>query len=257
MIKHKTCRLFILIVLFPIILYSQNNYNGKQFWNETGDYYSAPLHWEGNNILTFGLIAVGTFGIMQFDDTIKDEVAKINYNKKNWLMEAGRYWGEPIPSMVLSGALLLHGITTDDKTTQKIGFEIGQSFIYSVSVTGALKIVLGRARPYTGSSANTFAPFSFTNSNWSHPSGHATVAFSLSTVLATNTNNNALKVLAFVPALLTAASRVYQNYHWTSDVFLGAVIGYFTGRFITDLHKQKEVGPIIYNAPLVSLSFSF
>jgi hypothetical protein len=257
MIKQKIHRLFILILLFPIILHSQNNYNWKQLWNESGDYYSAPLNWDKNDILTFGLIAAGTFGIMQFDDTIKDEVSKINSDKNNWLMEAGRYWGEPIPSMILSGALLLHGITTNDNTTRKIGFEIGQSFIYSVSVTGALKIVLGRARPYTGSTANTFAPFSFTNSNWSHPSGHATVAFSLSTVLAANTNNDALKVLAFVPALLTATSRVYQNYHWTSDVFLGAIIGYFTGKFITDLHHEKEVSPIIYNAPLLSLSFSF
>ncbi len=248
---------FISLLLFPILVYSQNNYDWKQFVNETGDYFSAPIHWDKSDILTFGLIAAGTFTLTQFDYSIKNEFSKINSNKNNWLMEAGRYWGEPIPSLALSSILLLHGISTDDETTRKLGFEIGQSFIYSVSVTSGLKIMFGRARPSTESSASTFAPFSFTNSNWSLPSGHTTIAFSLSTVLAANTNNNYLKVLAFVPALLTASSRMYQNHHWASDVFLGAFVGYFTGKFITDLHKQNEVDPRINNTPLISLSLAF
>jgi hypothetical protein len=257
MIISKAINIFLLLLLFPILLHAQNDYNLEQFFDETGDYYSAPLNWDKNDFLTFGLVAATTYGIMQFDDSIKNEVSKINSNKKHWLMEAGRYWGEPVPSLALSGILLIHGYSANNETTKKIGFEISQSFFYAVTVTSALKIVFGRARPYTGSSANTFAPFSFNNSNWSHPSGHTTVAFSLSAVLAGNTSNDALKVLAFVPAVLTAASRVYQNYHWASDVFLGAMIGYFTGKFVADLHQQKEVNPIIYNTPLVSLSFSF
>ncbi len=248
---------FITLLLFPIMVYSQNNYDWKQFGNETGDYFSAPLHWKKNDLLTFGLIAAGTFTLTQFDDSIKDEISKINSNKNNWLMEAGRYWGEPLPSLALSGILLLHGISTDDETTRKLGFEIGQSFIYSVSVTSGLKVILGRTRPNSGCSSSTFSPLSFTNSNWSLPSGHTTIAFSLSTVLAANTDNNYLKILAFVPALLTASSRMYQNHHWASDVFLGAAIGYFTSKYITDLHKQNEVDPRINNTPLVSLSLAF
>nr|MDA3861633.1 hypothetical protein [Melioribacteraceae bacterium] len=179
---------FLLLILFsPIFLFSQNTYNWKQFGNEAGDYFSAPINWDKNDFLTFGLIAAGTLTLTQFDDSIKDEVSKFNSNKDNWLIEAGRYWGEPISSLALSGILLLHGITTNDETTKKLGFEIGQSFIYSVSVTSGLKVILGRARPSSGNSASTFAPLSFTNSNWSLPSGHTTVAFSLSSVLAANT----------------------------------------------------------------------
>ena len=257
MISKRIKLFFISLLVFPTLVYSQNNYNWKQFGNETSDYFSAPLHWNKNDLLTFGLIAAGTFTLTQFDDSIKDEIGKINSNKNNWLMEAGRYWGEPLPSLALSGILLLHGISTNDETTRKLGFEIGQAFIYSVSVTSGLKVILGRARPSSNRGASTFAPFSFTNSNWSLPSGHTTIAFSLSTVLAANTDNNYLKILAFVPAFLTATSRMYQNHHWASDVFLGAFIGYFTGKFITDLHKQNEVDPRIINTPLVSLSLTF
>ena len=28
--------------------------------------------------------------------------------------------------------------------------------------------------------------------------------------------------------------------HWTSDVFLGAAIGYFTGKFVVNRHNKEE-----------------
>jgi len=244
-------------IIFHSLLVAQNKYNFNQFGNEAEKYYSSPLDWDKNDILIFGIVAASTIGIIQFDETIKNEFHKINFETDNWLMEAGRYWGEPIPSLALSGILLFHGITTENESTKKLGFEIGQSFIYSTSVTSALKIIIGRSRPNTKNNATTFSPFAFDNSQWSLPSGHTTIAFSLSTVLSENTDNHYLKVLAFVPAFLTATSRVYQNHHWASDVFLGAAIGYFTGKFITDLHKQNEIIPTINNTPLISFSLSF
>ena len=33
-------------------------------------------------------------------------------------------------------------------------------------------------------------------------------------------------------------ARVYNNQHWFSDVFLGSAIGYFTGVYIVNAHKQ-------------------
>lgn len=250
-------KLILLFCFTPLILFSQNNYNFAQFGKEAGTYYSSPLHWDKNDFLTLGIVTASTITAMQFDESIKTEVFKIDSNKKHWLMEAGRYWGESIPSASLSGILLIHGILANDNTTKKIGFEIVQSFIFSVSVTSALKIAIGRARPYTETSSSTFSPFSFDNNNLSLPSGHTTIAFSLSTVLAKNTNNYGLKILAFIPAILTATSRVYQNYHWTSDVLLGAAIGYFTGKYVTDLHKQNDENPTINNTPLISFSLSF
>lgn len=255
--KIQYLRALIILIFLSTTILSQNEYNFKQFINEAGDYYTAPLNWDTNDFLTFGIIAVSTYGLMYLDEPIKNEFFKINSNKKNWLMEAGRYWGEPIPSIALSGLLLLHGYVYDNNTTKKIGFEVGQSFLYSVSVTSALKIAFGRSRPYTGHDPFTFDPISFTNSKWSYPSGHSTVAFSLSTVLAANTENTGWKIAAFIPAFLTVISRVYQNYHWASDVFLGGMIGYFTGSFITELHKEKELNGKIETTPLISLSLSF
>lgn len=257
MTVEKLYRFLIPLLFFPTLLFSQNKYDWEQLRDETGKYYSAPFSWNSNDLITLGIISAGTITLMQFDDNIKNEFSKINSEKDNWLMEAGRYWGEPLPSLALSGILLIHGISTNNLSTKKIGFEIAQSFIYSVSVTSVLKISIGRARPYTGNSSATFSPFALHNSNWSLPSGHSTVAFSLSTILAANTNNNFLKVAAFIPAVLTITSRMYQDYHWASDVFLGAAIGYFTAKYITNIHHQNELNPTINNTPLISFSLNF
>ena len=249
--------IILLVLSLTSITAAQNKYDFKQFANETGDYFSAPSNWNKNDFITLGLISAATFGLMYADQPIKNGMAEINSNKNNWLMEFGRYWGEPIPSVAISGLLLIHGYAFDNSTTKKIGYEVGQSFIYSVTVSSVLKIIIGRARPYTGNDPFTFEPFAFQNNNWSLPSGHTTVAFSLSTVLAANIDSYALKAAAFVPAFLTAFSRVYQNHHWTSDVFLGAIVGYFVGKFVTDLHAENELTAQMTQVPLLSLSLTF
>jgi membrane-associated phospholipid phosphatase len=72
------------------------------------------------------------------------------------------------------------------------------------------------------------------------PSGHSTVAFILSTVLSRNVDSPVLKVIACLPAVLTFASRVYQDQHWTSDTFVGAAIGYFVATWVVDQHENKK-----------------
>ena len=72
------------------------------------------------------------------------------------------------------------------------------------------------------------------------PAGHTTWAFSLSTVLARNTKQDWLKVLAYLPAVLTFVARIYQDHHWTSDNFLGAALACFFANWVVDQHEKKE-----------------
>jgi membrane-associated phospholipid phosphatase len=48
-----------------------------------------------------------------------------------------------------------------------------------------------------------------------------------------------LKGVIFIPAILTAAQRILQDVHWTSDVFMGASIGYFVSSYIVNKHNQS------------------
>jgi membrane-associated phospholipid phosphatase len=145
--------------------------------------------------------------------------------------------------VLLFGGFAIHSLVTDDMGTRKIGYEIGQASIYAGVVTQLLKISIGRARPYVNEGSRSFHPFSsfsFKQDYQSLPGGHNTVAFVLSTVLSRNAKPVWLKGIAYLPAVLTFVSRVYQDKHWTSDDFLGAAVGYFIATWVVDHHEQEE-----------------
>ncbi len=253
-----------IITVITILVYStisaQLNYDIKQFGEETAEFIKQPGNWTSDDYLTIALIAGGTFSLMFVDDAIRSEMLKNQSHVGSVPMEFARYWGEPIPSLSLAAVLYLHGVITDDRSTKKIGYEIGQSMLYTATLTQFLKISFGRARPYTGKGPFSYKPFqSLSNDDWSLPSGHTSLAFSLSTILAGNTDSDLLKGLAYIPAFMTAFSRSYYNKHWASDVFMGAFIGYFVAKFVIELHKQNEAAGVqtFVHRPVLSFSFSF
>lgn len=243
---HSTSRIRF-ILLFMLILqstiYTQNAFDLTQFKDEAFRFVQQPSKWEGSDWIKLGLISAGTILSMQADQSIRENVLKDQRYYKSFPIEAGRFWGEGIPTLVLAGAFGLHGLASSDKTTKKIGFEIVQSAVYAGAITTLIKVVSGRARPFTNRGDAVYKPFSLFDDDFhSLPSGHVTLAFSLSTVLAKNTNSDLLKIIAYLPAVLTAVSRVYQDNHWTSDVFLGAAIGYYVGDWVTNQHDEKKSG---------------
>jgi membrane-associated phospholipid phosphatase len=151
-------------------------------------------------------------------------------------------WGELYTPVVLFSGFTIHSLIADDITTRKIAYEIGQASIYAGAVTYLLKTAIGRARPYMDEGTTSFHPFSsiLIQDYHSLPSGHATAAFVLSTVLSRNAKPVWLKVFAYVPAALTLVSRVYQDKHWVSDEFLGAAFGYFIATWVVDQHENNE-----------------
>jgi membrane-associated phospholipid phosphatase len=233
--------LFLLIFSAENPLLSQNRYNLAQFGDETISFIKQPARWEANDWLRLGLIGAGTFLAMQADQPIRDAVMKDQSYYKSFPVEFGKLWGETYSTAIVAGAFGLHGLLTNDNLTKKVGFEIIQAALYSGGITTLLKVAFGRARPYTNLGRAEYQPFTFLDDGFhSFPSGHTTLAFALSTVLSRNAQSNALKVLAYVPAALTAFSRVYQDYHWTSDCLFSAVVGFVVATWVVDIHDQKE-----------------
>ena len=144
---------------------------------------------------------------------------------------------------MLFGGFAIHSLLTNDGGTKKIAYEIGQASLYAGATTYLLKMAIGRARPYTDEGSRSFHPFSnlfFKQDYQSLPGGHTTVAFVLSTVLSRNAKSVWLKGLAYLPAVLTFVSRIYQDQHWTSDCVLGGALGYFIATWVVDLHEQND-----------------
>ena len=238
-------------------MHSQNQYDIKQFFNEGKDLLNQPIKWKSSDWLKLGLIASASYGIMYFDKDISEYSLENQSIIGSIPLTFARTWGEPYAWGGISAFLFLHGSITGNSKNKAAAFEIVQAETYNILLTSFLKISFGRSRPYKNEGAFSFSPPEFlSNDNWSFPSGHTSSAFALSTVLAENSESDAAKVLWYVPALMTAISRVYENKHWASDVFAGAFLGYFTAKFLSNLHRQNE-NERLPSPPEQILYFSF
>lgn len=239
-------RIMILVALFANLsggsqARAQQKYDFDQFGAETKQFFKQPLRWEGTDWLKLGLVGVGTVLAMGADQPVRDAFQRDQRYYNSVPIVAGRVWGEVYMPIALFTGFAVHSLATDDMSTRKIGYEIGQASIYAAALTYTMKFVFGRARPYTGDGAGTYHPFTLTDDDFhSLSSGHATIAFVLSTVLSRNVQPTWLKILVYAPAILTPVSRVYQDQHWVSDNVLGAAVGFLVATWVVENHEQGE-----------------
>ncbi len=249
----------LMIIILESSLFAQLKYNFSQFGNETVDFIKQPAKWDGSDYLKIGLIGAGTFLLMETaDQPIRTAVLKDQRYYYSAPIVAGRLWGEIYSPIALFSGFAVYSLLTNDPGSRKIAYEIGQASLYAGALSFVLKLVIGRSRPYLNEGTHFFRPFSsiFNQDNKSMPSGHSTVAFILSTVLSRNAVSPVLKVLAYIPAVLTLISRVYQDQHWSSDTFAGAALGYFVGTWVVDHHEQSNSTVKIINAFPLTISIA-
>lgn len=141
-----------------------------------------------------------------------------------------------------------------------------QSYITGALVESVMKFATGRQRPYLTDSTVTQArptfhgPFYKTQKdgngkklNSSFPSGHTTVAFAAATVYAMEYKNKPIvPIIAYSAATLIGLSRITENKHWMTDVFVGAALGYLSGRLVVNnYHRYAKL-----KSPKASLSLN-
>lgn len=120
----------------------------------------------------------------------------------------------------LAGALATYtiGRVTGYRQVASVGSDLIRAQILAQSMTAGIKLSARRHRP--------------DGSEFSFPSGHASVTFATATVLQRNFGWKA-GVPAYALASYVAASRVQMKRHFLSDVAFGATIGIVAGRTVT------------------------
>jgi len=220
----------------------RNRYNLSQFGHETVRWFVQPTKWDGSDWLRLGVIGGATFLTMQADQPIRDAVLR-DHGRYYYSapIEGARMYGELYSPVVFFVGFAAHSLIANDKSTRKIAYEIGQASLYTGAIVLTMKSIIGRARPHDDKGRATYHPFTLIGDDYhSLPGGHTATAFVISTVLSRNVDPTWLKILVYLPAVLTPISRVYQDWHWTSDNVLGGAIGYFVASWVVDLHEQKD-----------------
>jgi membrane-associated phospholipid phosphatase len=159
---------------------------------------------------------------------------------------AFRGYNQALPSTAMSAAILSvplalygAGFLRKDSRMTRTALLAGEAVADAEILTVALKPAVSRWRPTAipanGNFADSFAEGGnrFSSAHTSFPSGHAITAFALVTVISRHygQQHRWVPILAYGGAAAIGFSRLTLSAHYTSDVFVGAALGYSIGRF--------------------------
>jgi membrane-associated phospholipid phosphatase len=138
------------------------------------------------------------------------------------------------------GALALSGTALRDRTMTRASVRVLEAVFFSELVTGGIKTLTGRLRPFTGANADATDPLVLDGDHnaLSFPSGHTSQAFAIATVLAQTYDTWYVQVPVYSVATSQAVQRIESGKHWLSDVVVGAALGVFIGRALTRTHED-------------------
>ncbi len=207
----------------------------KAVFTEGIDIFSAPVRFGATQWGIAGGVVAGTALLMPADDDTRTAFSKWKGTDGERLSEIGNYYGTLIPGLAVSLGLYSTGLIFDESSVRRAGRHVFQAMLYAGAITTAAKMLIGRHRPFLNEGQYVFDGPSGKDEYFSLPSGHSTVAFSISATLAAELDHPAATVALYSLATLTAASRIYSDRHWLSDTFLGAAIGTACGYGVVHL----------------------
>jgi membrane-associated phospholipid phosphatase len=220
--------------------------------------FTAPARWDTTDWLIFAGVAGGIAGLTFADEDIQRAVQRNRNEMVNSVFDAIEPFGAEY-SFGLIGAFYVGGELFHDERAKAVGLDgLTASIIASGIIATPTKYVVGRDRPPAGRGAGVYQPFS---NNHSFPSGHATQAFAVASVIAEHYDSIWIKASSYTLATMVGFSRMNKNAHWASDVAAGAAIGTFVGRTVVHFnenHRHLALSPVIGpDIQAVQLTWSF
>ena len=231
-------------------LSNQPTHNGVSFdrdyftgyVTDTTSILTSPVRWGSSDWITAAGIVGISVGLYTQDQKIQTWVHKNKTSTIDRLGDNATLVGFGALTVPLLGGLYLYGYAADDPKACSTVLLTTESFVLTGVFVQTLKFGTHRHRPYTGDPEHAWGGPGIINNgdHLSFPSGHASSAFAISTVIATEYENSlVVPPLAYGVASLVAVNRVLHNAHWSSDIFVGSAIGYFTGKAVVKSHHNN------------------
>jgi len=215
----------------------------KYLYRDTKHVLTSPLHWKQDDLVLFATLSVSTFALMLTDTDFQEYVQKNRTNTTDQVSEWTDKYTKRVTNLTIGG-LYLSGLILQDRKSKKTALLCLESVALAEGITKGLKHLMGRSRPYGDRGAFDFNPLKVPPPSYSlsFPSGHATTAFALSSVITEQYRSWLVRLISYSFALVVSLARVNNNAHFLSDVFWGAITGISVGKCLVKFHKKDGTG---------------
>jgi len=218
--------------------------------------FTKPFHMTKKDWGNFGKFAAVTVALSFADKPIQKEALNLR-NRNTAINNVSKYvtnFGGVYEGYTLA-ALGTYGFVFKNEKMKTTTLLATQAYVTAAALESVLKFLSGRTRPSyyppgVEAKPRFLGPFSKTSKDASgkkvyssFPSGHTTVAFAAATVFASEYKNKPIvPIIAYTAASLIGASRITENKHWTTDVFVGAAVGFLAGKnVVNNYHRFSKI----------------
>lgn len=218
--------------------------------------FTKPFHMSKKDWGNLGKFTVATVALSFADEPIQREALKLR-NRNTGLNNISKYitnFGGNYEGYTLA-ALGAYGFIFKNEKMKTTVLLATQAYITGAAVETVTKFLSGRTRPsyypsgtepepkFLGPFSKTAVTSSGKKLYSSFPSGHTTVAFAAATVFALEYRDKPLiPIVAYSAATMIGLSRITENKHWITDVFVGAALGYLSGKqVVNNYHRYSKL----------------
>lgn len=232
----------------------------KSYYTDGLKIATAPFHWGKKDWIIAGSTVATASLIYIFDDDIRTVFQR---NRSSFTNNLSANFIEPFGSgkyaLPLLGFLYLYGELDQNPKSKIVALNGAKTFVLSAAFVTMIKQIAKRHRPQQDLGGNPYlwdGPFGDSD-HTAFPSGHALVSFAMASYISSAYKDKLwVGIASYSVAGLVALSRLNDDEHWGSDVFVGAVLGYAIGKcvFMNSLAKYNiQVLPVTHTGIGLSL----
>ena len=236
----------------------------KSYWTDFKGLAASPAKWSKGEALAAGSI-VATGALLYWQDKNITEFFKDN--QSDFFDDANKYFFDPFGKMYytipLMAGFYIYGSAAKKNKPKAVAMDFVKASLYSGVIVTALKHLTHRHRPYQTDPLNPYlwdGPLTDDMNYTSFPSGHTIMAWTFASVLATHYRDKLwVPITVYSLATMEGLARIYAQKHWSTDVLVGAALGYAIGTYVVKHSNCNFIlTPVVSsNYSGLSLSFSF
>ena len=232
----------------------------KSFWQDSKKVALAPKYWNSKQWIAAGVVVGGTFLLYQYDMEINNYFqSRQTHLGENLSKNVLEPFGSGLYSFPTLGLFYAQGMIWKNPRSQKVALMGAKAYIISGIFVQFPKFLINRHRPYhnkpsqhdifEGPSLSLYKAF---------PSGHSTSVFAIAAVIASEYKSTIwVPIVSYTLASFSALSRIYDNKHWATDVFIGSVLGWSIGKLVYNSNNWKVKTYPMITPESAGLSFNY